>query len=827
MIEHMRRAGTPELPSLEESQAAVFDYFAEEILAACSADEQRTLMLTASLPRVTARLAETMSGRPDAGTLFERLHRHHLFVDRRGTAEPSYQYHGLFRTFLAARALSLPSRERADAAGRAAAMLEADDHAEDAITMHLAASNWDGAARLLIQHARRLHDQGRWRTLLEWISSLPPAWLDDRPTLLYWQGACQLWSAPSVARQMLERAYRRFDELDDLSGRVLTAGALTRACILDTNWAVLDRWIAELSAMLSSNTSSVPDEVLLVGFSRLLYVAFARQPNHPQLGHWAERTRELLGKTREPTERVFAGYSLVFFFTWTGQHARGEDVIREIAPLTQDSRLSAAGCIHWWFAHGNHVLRFGPAQEALSVMDCALDMAASHGLAIEAVIRRHRVSHLLTLGRLDQAESELGKLAAAPRVEPYFELRAWLAWRRGNMADALDEAAAALQLATERGRTFYRLLDLVLLACICADSGHAEQALDHLRGYREATSGVPGEFATFQARLVEAFVELSRGRVEACLAPLQEALAIGDRQRYRSCWAWSPRMMVPLLTLALEHDLSASYCRALISLHRLVPLTPHAERWPWRVRIRTLGRFEVELDGMPLRFEGKAQRKPLEMLKIMIAAGDRPLSIAQLIDLLWPSPEDGGRKAFDINVHRLRKLLACDAAVVVADLHASLDPRHAWVDAWTVERTMEQLVPVAGPAASVDLLEAAAPGVFALVGGPFLGGEDEAAWQVAARLRLTSRLHRYAECLGEHWESTQQWARAGQLYQRMVELDPLAESFYRRHMLCLRAEGRRAEAIEVFRRCRHVLATTLGMAPDRELEQVYRELVAD
>lgn len=307
MIEHMRRAGTPELPSLEESQAAVFDYFAEEILAACSADEQRTLMLTASLPRVTTRLAEAMSGRPDAGALFERLHRHHLFVDRRGTAEPSYQYHGLFRTYLGARASALPSRERADAAGRAAATLEADDHPEEAITMHLVASNWDAAARLLIQHARRLHDQGRWRTLLEWISSLPTAWLDDRPSLLYWQGACQLWSAPSDARQILERAYRRFEELDDQTGRVLTAGALTRACILDTNWSVLDRWIAELSALLSSSTASVPDEVLLVGFSRLLYVAFARQPNHPQLGQWAERTRDLLGKTSEPTERVFAG----------------------------------------------------------------------------------------------------------------------------------------------------------------------------------------------------------------------------------------------------------------------------------------------------------------------------------------------------------------------------------------------------------------------------------------------------------------------------------------------------------------------------------------
>ena len=57
--------------------------------------------------------------------------------------------------------------------------------------------------------------------------------------------------------------------------------------------------------------------------------------------------------------------------------------------------------------------------------------AASHGLTIENVLRRYRVVHLLTLGRLADAESELGALAKAPHVEPYVELCAWLAWQRG------------------------------------------------------------------------------------------------------------------------------------------------------------------------------------------------------------------------------------------------------------------------------------------------------------------------------------------------------------------------------------------------------------
>jgi DNA-binding SARP family transcriptional activator len=141
-----------------------------------------------------------------------------------------------------------------------------------------------------------------------------------------------------------------------------------------------------------------------------------------------------------------------------------------------------------------------------------------------------------------------------------------------------------------------------------------------------------------------------------------------------------------------------------------------------------------------------------------------------------------------------------------------------------IERMLEQLVPVAGPAASGEHLETAAPRVFAIVGGAFLAAEEDAGWLVSARLRISVRLQRYAERLGEHWESTGQWSRATQLYQRMIEIDPLAATFQRRHLLCLRAEGRRSEAIEAYRRWRHLLATTVGVDPDPELERLYREL---
>ena len=827
MIEHMRRAGAHAVPSLDESQEAVFDYFAGEVLASFSSDEQRALMLTATLPRVTARLAEAMSGLPDADRLLDRLHRRHLFVDRRHGSEFNYQYHRLFKAFLCDRARDcLTPTERVEAAGRAALMLDVEGHVEDAITMFLAACNWDAAVRLILSDARRVYEEGRGRTLLEWIAALPLEMHYAHPWLTYWVGICQVWSNAPLARPTLARAFSQFAAVDDRQGRILAAGALSRACLLDSDWSVLDRWISELEALLSGDTTALASDVLLTGYSRLLYITLARQPQHAQLPAWAERTSALLGTQVDPSDAVLAGFSLLFYFTWTGQTANSERLIRRIEPLTGDVRASPVSLAYWQFARANHSLLVGDPVAALGLIDRAIELATSNGLTVAGVIRRHRIAHLLTIGRLDEAKLELDRLSTAKRVEPYYELRAWLALRQGDATLALDEAEAALSMANERGRTFYRMLDFVLLAGICAASGLTDRAIGHLQNYRATTAGIPGEFFEFQALLVEAWLALRQGARDACHTSLRRALEIGSRQRYRSCWGWNPAMMVPLLTEALEHGISVVYCRDLISIHRLAPETPDIEYWPWPIRISTLGRFEIRIDGKPLRFARKAQHKPLELLKIMIASGDHAVAIERLIDLLWPHPEEGSRKAFDITVHRLRKLLGLDAAVEVADRHASLNSRFVWVDAWALDRMLDPLDSVTGQPAAAKRIEAAAPRILKLFGGPFLAGDMESSWQVAPRNRLTSRFQRFVEHLGAHRERSRQWERAGNLYQRVIELDPLAEAFYRRQMICLAEQGRRAEALEVFRRCRHILSITLGVVPASETEKLYRELAS-
>jgi DNA-binding SARP family transcriptional activator len=162
----------------------------------------------------------------------------------------------------------------------------------------------------------------------------------------------------------------------------------------------------------------------------------------------------------------------------------------------------------------------------------------------------------------------------------------------------------------------------------------------------------------------------------------------------------------------------------------------------------------------------------------------------------------------------------------VADRRATLNRHIVWVDVWALERTLAPLIaPVNAAEPEIRLLEAAAPEVLRLYRGHFLAGDVEEPWQVPIRNRLAGRFQRFVLRLGQHWESGQQWRLALELYQRATELDALQESFYRRQMICLQVLGQRAEAVEVFRRCRQTLSVTLGIAPTPETQAIYRQLL--
>ena len=115
------------------------------------------------------------------------------------------------------------------------------------------------------------------------------------------------------------------------------------------------------------------------------------------------------------------------------------------------------------------------------------------------------------------------------------------------------------------------------------------------------------------------------------------------------------------------------------------------ESWPWPVKINVLGRFRIRVDGKPLRFSGKVQKKPLLLLKALMAFGEEQVKEEQLEDILWPEAEgDVAHQSLETTLHRLRKWLGYPEALLFSNGLAALDRRFCWTDVWAFESLVEK-----------------------------------------------------------------------------------------------------------------------------------------
>jgi len=289
---------------------------------------------------------------------------------------------------------------------------------------------------------------------------------------------------------------------------------------------------------------------------------------------------------------------------------------------------------------------------------------------------------------------------------------------------------------------------------------------------------------------------------------LRDSLRTCRERRYAGMLRQMPQMMAALLALALEHRIEPEFTRSLIRERHLEAPSPTTADWPWPLALRTLGDFVVIREGEPLVSKGKAQKRPLEMLKALVALGGRNVDASMLTAKLWPDAEgDDAKTSFDSGLYRLRKLLDVDGALTLAEGRLSLDHRVVWLDVWAFERALDATPPDVEAALSCYR-------------GHFLGLEAPAPWALPLRDRLQARLARAALARGQALEAEQEFAAARALYERVLELDNLAEAVYRRLMVCQRELGDPAGALTTYRRCRELLSIVLGRKPAAETEAI-------
>lgn len=487
----------------------------------------------------------------------------------------------------------------------------------------------------------------------------------------------------------------------------------------------------------------------------------------------------------------------------------------------------------WYAARLGFALRYvkGSREKARAWFLKAREIVREHGLRfVEAPIAMYWARAEEVFGEIADIERELAIAEAHRNPASGFEAAfhqstmVFLFARQNDLAAAVAHMRRAVSFFEQSGYPLAQLAGCVGL------TGMRLHAND-FTGARDALDNVlrlffPSKLRSYADGMFSAGIALGLMDKERAKNKLRLALALEVKHGLENTLSEHlfHRTTAALCVYALRHGIERDYVKKIIHAQHLAAPSPEIEDWPWPVRIRALGRFSLEIEDRPVSFSGKAPKKPLELLKALVATGGTNVDIGWLGEQLWPDAEgDAARAVFNVTHSRLRKLLPLDDVLLLSEGKLRLNPAHVWTDVWAFERVAEDCLAKLRRSKSSEI-ESLGERLLSLYSGDLLKGEPDAPWLVSARDRLRSKFLRTFIALGGFWETDQVWDKAQSLYERVLEIDNMAEEVYRRLISCYAQAGRPAEALRVYRRCRQMLSLVLGIAPSAETETLCRRI---
>ncbi|MBF9131517.1 tetratricopeptide repeat protein [Plantactinospora sp. S1510] len=236
------------------------------------------------------------------------------------------------------------------------------------------------------------------------------------------------------------------------------------------------------------------------------------------------------------------------------------------------------------------------------------------------------------------------------------------------------------------------------------------------------------------------------------------------------------------------------------------------ERQAAKVVVRTLGRFEVRVDGHPVPTSAWQSRKARDLLRILAARRGRPVSREQLAELLWPD-EEPGRVG-----HRLSVLLSL--------LRGVLDPRRRGpLDRYVVAERASVALDVEQVELDVELFQAEAllglrrfergettlaQDILGLAEqryqGDFLVDDPYDDWAVPVRDEMRRLYLRVVRALAELARHRGDQEQAAHQLRRALDAEPYDERTHEDLISVLTSAGRYGEADEAHRRYQRAMA---------------------
>ena len=820
----------------------VFDYFAEKIFDGSDHELQEFLLKTALVPGITTHMAEQLTGIGSSEQILSRLCRNRFFTEKHSPANPVYQYHPLFREFLLSRAVkTFPVDELREIRRTAASLLKEAGRTEDAAGLLTEAADWDGLTELILNSAPIFASEGRSEAVHAWLVGIPGEIVAMVPGLLYWKGICLLLHSPSQSRICFRQAFDLYYRADNRVGMCLSWTGGAEVSLYDGKFTPLDEWLSLLDGMQLDNVA-FPSQQLEEQVAMSIFNAMAfRQPQHPDISKWRERGAPFVRCGGDINLRLQAAIQLAVHDLWKGNFDRATFMLEQAQNMARSRKISPMTEITIVNCQVLHAFYTGALASGVMIALEAVRMADETGVHIlDRQVLGNGAACALSIGDSATADELLKKMESSLREgwgwkefdTAYFHLlRGWQKSHQNDFSAASQHLELTMDGMHVSGFVAADALVLHLMAMNLRNLGDAERAGAYLSQAYAIACSMKSGFLEFFCLCNDAHLALDASNELKAISLLRQAMTLGSKGGYAGDWFWRrPSSLLRLCVKALENDIEVDYVRGLIRRWSLVPETPplHLDTWPWPLKIRTLGAFELIRDDEPVVVSGKS-KKPLELLKALIAFGGKNVSLERLADALWPEADgDVAQRSFDTTLHRVRKFIGNDKALQLQAGRLSLDPRYCWVDAWAFERLCGEIndaVNRKGQRQDADKLAVGFEKAANLYRGLFLHEDMSQPWGASMREHMRSRFLHLLGSAGGYYEALKQWEQAAAWYRRGIKVDNLAEEFYQRLMVCKQQLGHTAQAAKTYQRCCSALSAGLNLPPSPTTEEIYASLI--
>jgi DNA-binding SARP family transcriptional activator len=421
--------------------------------------------------------------------------------------------------------------------------------------------------------------------------------------------------------------------------------------------------------------------------------------------------------------------------------------------------------------------------------------------------------------------------------------------------EAVDQSIDAF--SSEAPSKYHLNRTRIQMGLVCTHLKEFRRAEKELGEALQYFSSISSYVSLAEVHFSIAFLQHDQGKNDDAASHLQKGFKIAREKRYEYFYTLGTKYLTKACLLALELRVSEAvdYAAHLLStrlssvaeeeLERLSnhpALEVREEAWEIRraiyrskiprLRIETLGRFQVFRGNSPIEENQWDRIQPKQLLKAIVSYGGQRIPKEILIDELWPEERPkAAEKNFKTTLQRLRKSLEPSIHKDFSSSYIHLHDNFVFLDPELCEVDVDQFLSLLKMAeerekrgdikgALTFYTEAAE-----IYKGEFVPDEIYASWADKRREELRLKYIEFLSKMASLYERQGVLKKAADCYKKAIQADPLLEESYQKLMAFYSSKGMYNDALRIYEDCKKALERELETEPDTTTTAIHKKIL--